>query len=276
MTLFDMVRNGGPGAYAALFFGVLGAIVGLAAIVAMMRSRNRGRVVGVVAIVIAAFTASLGVVGMQMGIRKTDAVLASEPLTEALHERVRVEGFIEAQCAAQVGLFGALATLILGGIAAFAGSVKTRKWGLTIGSSALAAIPVTGAVLACVASPHAKYPFDARQPAPWDLKYARVRIDTDLEGGCDDFDQALDEAHEASLDPETIVVDAHVVATKCARNIFSEIKTAGGEVRRSPSSLRDTMKERRAWNADTLLASPLLVDENLRREVAAYKRTTFL
>jgi hypothetical protein len=276
MTPLDMLRNGGPAAYAAAFFGALGVVVGIVAIIALFFSRRTARVLGVVALVIASFSASVGVIGMQVARRKIDAMLVeqSSTLPPALAERIRVEGFLEAQCAAKIGLVSALGPLVLGGIAAAAGALSTRKWALTIIAAILAGVPTAGALLASQADAHPRYPFDPLQPAPWDLEYARARVDVNLVDGCDDLHDALDESREASLDPASIVPDWREAATRCAKGIFVEIKKANGEWRRptAPGSL----KEPRVWTARTLLDSPLLVDDELRREVAAYDRTTFL
>jgi len=281
MTPLEMLRDGGPGAFAALFFSVLGAAIGIAAVIALLaKARSAARVLGALALLVTAGAASFGVVGMQAGIRKADRALAGVTDQDALRERVRVEGFVEAQCAAKIGFGGALLPFVLGAIASVVGAAlpsKARpasrgKWGLTVAALGIALVPTAGAGLASFASPHARYAFNPLDPAPWDLKYARERIDRDPRAGCDDFDSALDEARQAGVDPQTIVPDAREAATQCARSVLAEIKAAGGEVRRPKTSMR----EERVWNADTLLASPLAADPGVHREVEAYAHTTLL
>lgn len=276
--LLETVRNGGAGAYAAAFFAALGALIGLTAIITMFFSRRAARWVGSIALVVSAVTASLGVVGMQMGLRQTDRALelsrgaAGANVTATTRERIRVEGFNEAQCAAKVGL-GASAAFALGAIAAIVGAASTRKWALPISTMMLALVSIAGVAMASRESPHAKYPFDPRDVVSWDLVDARAAVDQDAKAGCDDLDHALDEARQSSIDPTPVVSDWRVVATRCAREIFEEVRASGGEVTRPA---RTSQSQPRTWNAEALLDSPLVVDDELRREITLYAHTTFL
>lgn len=270
-----MLKSGGIAAYVCFGLGLLGVIVGLAAGIVLMFSKRAARRIGIAALVLSAITASVGVLGMQSGLRTTDRALAESTggIDETTAERVRVEGFREAQLDAKLGIAAAALPFALGAIAAVMGAGASSKWAASVVAVVIAIVPVGGALAASLTSAHAKYPFDPTDRASWELADGREAVEKNKAGACDKFDGALDEAQRANVDPILVVPDWQAVATKCARAIFVDVKAHGGEIARPPKAFDSVPRK---WNATTLLDSSLVVDEDLRREITAYAHTTYL
>ncbi len=270
-----MLKSGGIAAYASLLLGALGALVALGGAITLVFSRRAARRIGIAALVVSAIASSVAVLGMQSGLRTTDRALSESAgaIDETTAERIRVEGFREAQCAAKIGFGASAVPFVLGAVAAVVGAASTRKWASTVIASVIAIVPVGGALLASMTSAHAKYPFDPNDRASWELADGRDAVEKGKAGACDKLDGALDQAKQANVDPASVVPDWHALATKCARGIFVDMKAHGGEISRPSRAFDGTPRK---WNATSLLESPLLVDEDLRREITAYAHTTYL
>ena len=299
-----MVKEGGFGALVALFLGVVGLIVAIGAGVTAVASRRAAFYVGIAALVLASLASGVGLLGMAMGWRNTQAAVAGATVDAVQRYRIVREGYFESQSSAKIGFGASVLPLLLGAAAALVGAGAKRapapapqwrppggappkessggRW-VAAGIAAAFALLTTGGALAATftSPPKAKYEFEIEDSEAWDLASAREQVDTDAELGCDKLDQALDALWRSSdrrqwprqflRNPDTLVPDWRVAATTCVGKIWAHVKTDGEWTRStaSPGLYGFGSAPPKTWTPGALLDSPLLVDEALHTELLA-------
>ena len=261
--MWAMVKEGGWGSYGALALGVLGLIGGILALSTLPLSRRTGHIVGVVVLVIAFLAPAVGVLGMVSSRRAIDAAAASDQRA-GRGAHTRHDGWRASQSAARIGLYAFLAPLLLGSIAAYFGARKadeetklTRKFAAVTGGLAL--VTGLGAFAASKGPlPPEPSPGAARlQDARGEIEHARGA----LGAGCFELEQTVLELYWHAEDKgewprhfdsevRTVLPDYDALAAQCVR------------YRKGYASQND------------LLTTPLLVDEDLKREIEAWPGTT--
>lgn len=121
----DLIREGGIGAYAAIAFGGVGAMLGAFALVALLGKSRSAFGLGIAVLTVSALTAGVGMLGTVYGryqVTRAVAFVGSGIDTE----RLLRAGHREAQSSSWVGFFAALLPLALGALAAVVGSRLQR------------------------------------------------------------------------------------------------------------------------------------------------------
>jgi hypothetical protein len=298
-----MVREGGWGAFLALFFGLVGMLVGMGAAVTLIFSRRAAFYVGVFALVTATFAAATGVLGMASGRRTADRAIAAASISHIQRDRIRSEGYKEAAGAARVGFDASMVPLLLGLVAVALGAGAKRvaggptyappgafappppkppsSAGRWVAGGVVAAFALLTSVGALASSkaplPQGKYAFPEDDVDAWDLAEARETYDTDHERGCDDMDQALQPfwvppdrrqwPRVFARDPSAVVPDWSTVATACAETLTTEMRT--GKITFTHPGSPDGRRGPKTWDPEALLESPLLVDPRIHAELVA-------
>lgn len=202
MNLFEMVRNGGIFAMAALAMGVVGVLIGAIGFAV------RGVGIGVATALLGTVTAGLGIGGTLYGRHLTDQAIGAVNPVDA--ERIRPIGYREAQDAGWIGFGASLLPLLLGAahvlrargaVAApvVASLTKPREEspapiaGAALGFVAIGAMTAVGAfVLARAPLPVGPLGLQPDDEEGWELAYAIDRVKTEPWTGCTRLDAALE------------------------------------------------------------------------------------
>lgn len=207
-SFFEMVREGGPLAMVAVFFGLLGAMLGVIAVIVGLGGSRAGFGLGVATLILSTLSSGAGIGGTLLGKRQVDTAMAfvDNPVDRDL---IALVGHQEASGAATLGAFGSLLPLVLGALGALAGaraqSNPPRRQGLDASQTELSGSESSGrAVLVAVfigiaalgasgawvtghrPPPPSKYGFDPDDHDAWDL--ARGVDDVQRAVGAADFE----------------------------------------------------------------------------------------
>ncbi|MDP1829123.1 MAG: AgmX/PglI C-terminal domain-containing protein [Archangium sp.] len=279
--IFELIQEGGIGAYAAIALGALGCLLGASSIIAALGKSRAAFALGVTTLVIASATAGAGMLGTVYGRSQVERALGH--VSSGLdRERLHHLGFREAQSSSWVGFFAALLPLALGGAAALLGSRLQRPHASRVqgfaepvvssdegpGQTVMAGVFVAMAALATGGAwamahgelPKLRFSFDATDSDAWALAGALE----DVQGGrrpngCARLADALDRYWDASDRREWprrfrreipgALSGWRAGADGCAKQILESLDTGGLEP---------------GWTQDGLLDSVLLQDDGLR------------
>jgi hypothetical protein len=126
-TLWDTFREGGFMNWILLLFGLVGAMAAFVAfILAAMRSRA-ALPVGAGVILFGALIAGLGLVGMSMGRRSVENVLAGEAISAGMKERIRRAGYAESLSCVKFGLGFSALPILAGALAMLSGALRRSE-----------------------------------------------------------------------------------------------------------------------------------------------------
>jgi hypothetical protein len=235
-------RNGGWANLIILLLGGFGTTVAVVAL-ALTGARSRAaRLAGVAAVLVAALTGGMGVVGVWLGHSMTNRALEGGAVQPSMVERIRREGYKESKSCAKFGVGFALLPLLAGAIGVLAGPRGRRipeappppgAFGMNVtpagdpeGSgmaAGLGALAVAALVLASdavlIAQP---LPGRERSPFEYELLDAKETIDDgDLHRGCVSLERALTD--QGSLGPAPQEVDVAALSATCADGRLAEI-----------------------------------------------------
>jgi hypothetical protein len=167
---------------------------------------------------------------------------------------------------------------------------QSLGWGRTVAGAGVAAagLLVAGASLAVgtAAPPPGKYGFAIDDREAWQLANAHERVAPEGTHGCHALADALrplwvgqDRPREMprrfAREPSALVPGVTETADRCARAVFAEVKHKEGDGAPPPTGGGfDATLARQLeppWTLTALLESPLVLDEALAREIAAWK-----
>ncbi len=113
-------------AWPIVFFGMIGGLIGVVALVLTASRSAAAKWAGVAAIALGVLCSMLGGFGMYYGRAKVDAAISGESVTAIQKERIQREGYREARGAPKIGLFFAFFPMFAGVVAMFAAPAKKR------------------------------------------------------------------------------------------------------------------------------------------------------
>ncbi len=291
-----VMREGGAVGGAAALCGVVGVLFASLALAALALGRKEALALGLSALLLAALAAGIGLGGTVRGRRESQRSLAAVENVAARERLIRLEHRSLAAPATLASWAGA-APLLLGLVAAL-GAVRRGRPAetpntsplrsyLLVGLAASAALALLGGarIARAEAPPRGRYALDDEDSAGWRLAIAREAVDKYPDPGCEELELALDELTAGreprawSRDPGTVVPDWRPVATRCAQRIWGQLKTGNRYTYDCKRPLPGTIAPGSAHtleclkalprDRETLLRSPLLVDEALRAEITA-------
>jgi hypothetical protein len=282
--MFRMLQEGGWPAMLALFVGVVALLVAVAGVAAIGFARRTAFVIGLVALGLASIAALVGALGVAWGHMQVERALGMIE-NAAVVERILGVGYREAGNCGTIGCAVAILPIVLGAIAALVGSrAPGSGMGRTFVALGLVGFAVVTALAALATSfsrpPPGKYALDLEDETGWHVADARATIDIPgkRDEGCDALDDALKDLRISragevptrfARDLDGVVPGTRAEAARCAREVFERIKLAGGSaVRMSSASMYGRGPS--TWTRDTLLDAPILVDDGLRKEIAAW------
>lgn len=112
-------RGCGAASWLVMLVAIVAIPFSMLAVALAIGRIRASKIVAGLAVVVALLPVGIGAVGMSLGRAKVDAILESGVVDPAFHERIRIEGYKEADGCGLVGLgFGALPLVI--GLAAVA------------------------------------------------------------------------------------------------------------------------------------------------------------
>ena len=214
MDLMRIIREAGVGGYASIGFGLLGAVLGCFAVLALSAKNRSAFSLGIATLVIGVATAAAGMLGTVYIRYQVRSAVAS--VSSGLDmERILREGFREAQSSSWIGFFAALIPLALGGVAALLGSrlqaPRARIQGFaeptvssdeSAGQSVVAGIFLCLTVFACGGAwamahselPRVRYSFEITDFDAWALANAledMKELKAQQPNGCERLQEAL-------------------------------------------------------------------------------------
>ncbi|PZR05939.1 MAG: hypothetical protein DI536_31245 [Archangium gephyra] len=275
MNLVEMLHEGGLGAYAALALGLLGALLGFAAIALSISRSKAGFGLGIATLIVADLTAMAGLMGTLWGRSQVQAALAFVD-SKVDAERILAGGWAEAANAALIGFFAALLPLMLGGAAAVMGarpaaSTTLRMHGepqLTTDDSKVPRLMLVAIVegitlislgaawvFAHQSPPAGKYNFLRDDQTAWNLASSIEAVNRDPSRGCPQLEEDL-QRHWGATDKNEW---PRVMQLPIPPPLLDEAKAAA----------RTCVEDRLERHDDVagLLTSPLLQDDALRARV---------
>jgi len=289
MNLFRMLQEGGMGANVALSVGGLGLVLGAFAIVALLARSPSAFALGVVTLMTGAAAAGAGVAGTLIGRRQVHDALAMVG-SKVDGERLLMAGFSEARNAALIGFGAALLPLLLGAVAALAGSrlprAQTRVQGYAEASSsaddsiagtmvaagflAVGVLAIAGAwVVGHQPIPQGRYAFAVDDHDAWGLAGALDEVTTATPRGCARLHEALQPFWGAN--------DPREWPRRMRREVPASLSTWRTSADQCAEKVLEGLgheTEGAAWTHDGLLDSPLLQDEALHTRALAWAPTT--
>jgi hypothetical protein len=163
-------------------------------------------------------------------------------------------------------------------------------WGRTLVALGVAGFGLAAAgsslAVGTAAPPAGPYGFAVADDDAWQLAIAHRRVAPEGTGGCHGLDAAFralwltperprEMPRRFGRDPSELVPGVTETATRCARAIFEEVKHTETHGRPPPTTggFDATMARQLepAWTRNALLESPLLLDEALADEIAAWE-----
>jgi hypothetical protein len=161
-SAWQTFREAGWVAWIILMFGLVGFVAAIAAaLLAAMRSRA-SLWAGIAAAVLGALTAGLGGLGVMAGRNTVERAIAGDSVRPLFKERIRREGYREAQSAAKVGLFFAAFPLLAGAIAMLTAPRRREEDGGDMGSAVPLVITGVGVLSAGFAFLEMRAPLPGR------------------------------------------------------------------------------------------------------------------
>ncbi|MFO0595440.1 MAG: AgmX/PglI C-terminal domain-containing protein [Myxococcaceae bacterium] len=282
MDVLTMMKEGGPLAMAAVALGVIGAMVGMLAVVLSFSAQKSGFGFGLLALVLGIGAAGAGVGGTLFGHVQLERAIAMVDPVDA--ELIRKAGWREAASASHLGFYAGLLPLLLGGLAAVLGARLGdggRRQGLEAVTSsdgasgrvvaamafgALAALGVCGAwVVGHRPAPPSKYEFDVEDHEAWDLARGISYVGSGAPSGCQRLDEALQpyftpsQTLDAPVSKKPIPASLagwRAAADRCVGDWLTKLQTADPD----PALL---------FSPEGMLRSPMLHDPQLRAAVLA-------
>lgn len=273
MNLVQMLQEGGLGAYAAIALGFVGTLLGFLAITLALNKSSAAFGAGIATLVLADFTAMVGIGGTLWGRMQAEQVLAYvESAVDGEH--IMLLGWREAANCAVFGGFGALLPFLLGGAAAFIGAkapTPRRMQGVpevvsTDASSGRVVLATVFGLITLISlggawffaqqkPPPGRYGLDPMDRAAWQLASALEAVSKQEPRGCSRLHEALEPYWGATDRKEW----PRVMRREVPPALTPQWKTAA----------RACVEERLQRHADVgeLLTSPLLQEDELREKV---------
>jgi hypothetical protein len=242
-TICMEFRNGGWPNFVILLLGTCGLGLAFAALGLTGARSQAARWAGVAAVLVAALTGGMGVLGVWFGHSMTNRALMGAGIRPTQVERIRREGYIESKSCAKFGVGLALLPLLAGAIAVLGGPRRRKladatppgAFGMNVAPSrdpegsgvavGLGAIAVAGLVLASdavlIAQP---LPGRERSPFEYELLDAKEMIldDGDLPRGCSSLERVLtDPLGSPGSAPQE--VDVAALSAACADARLADI-----------------------------------------------------
>lgn len=286
----DLIREGGIGAYAAIAFGGVGAMLGAFALVALLGKSRSAFGLGIAVLTVSALTSGVGMLGTVYGryqVTRAVAFVGSGIDTE----RLLRAGHREAQSSSWVGFFAALLPLALGALAAVVGSRLQRPRTRTQGFAepvvstddglssqtvmafifvGISAVPSGGAwAMAHSELPKTRYSYDEMDSDGWALAAALDDVKNEKPHACDQLAVALDRYRETESK-----LDAWPRKMKPIHAELSGWRAAADACAQRIATSLDDDSLSLPWTQAGLLRSSLLQDDALHARVLSWTPKT--
>lgn len=272
-----ILRDGGWPAMLAVLIGVFALLTCGIAALCLAFSRRAAFFTGLAGLALSSLASIVGALGVAYGHWSLERAMGGGFLDNAaMVERIVRMGYREAAGCGIVGFAVAILPILLGGVAVLVGAGPGKRAVAAVAVACAAAAALVALAASFSKPPKGTYALALDDEQGWDVAEARAEIDVPgkHDQGCGQLDEALaslalprrtDEAPTFSRDPDSIAPGTRAAATACARDVFDRLKKGETVTRYRRLDVASS------WSKESLLESPLLVDDRLRRDVAAYE-----